>query len=383
LLLRSLDQMQRLDLGFAASDMALVELDIPPSRYRVNAEDPYEAMLASTLMHQRNMMRLAERVSTLNGVTSATAVYMHPFAGNAGADAIWYAEGQSVEASNDNPYTNYEGVDGAYFHTMDLSVVRGRGIEASDRRDTPLVVVVNRAFAELYWPGEDPLGKRIKGGLADSGAPWRTVVGVAGDARYRELTELRASVYVPYEQGIPVMPRYIGIRTAGDAGAVAQAIRQTIAEEEPSASIVGITPLPGLLTAPLARPRFQSALIASFASLGLILSIVGTYGVLAFFVRQRAREIGIRVALGAEPSSVRRYVLRQGLTIGALGVTIGLVGAVLAGRVVESLLFGVSTLDPLVLSATGAALIAATFAASILPARQALRTDPFLVMRSD
>ncbi|MGH7577608.1 MAG: FtsX-like permease family protein [Longimicrobiales bacterium] len=383
LLLRSLDRMQRLELGFAAQEVALIELEVPPSRYRVEAEEPVQAMRAATALHQRNMMRLAERVATLQGVTNATAVLTHPLAGNAGADAMWYGEGQPLEESNTNPYTNYEGVDAAYFATLDLPIERGRAIAASDRADGPLVVVVNRAFGELYWPGQDPIGERIKLGPMDSRSPWRTVVGLAADARYRELAELRPSVYVPYEQGIAVTPRYIGIRTAGDPRGVASTIRRVISEEEPSASIVGITPLPGLLSAPLARPRFQSALIASFASLGLILCIVGTYGALAFFVRQRTREIGIRVALGADSPTVRRFVLRQGLVIGVLGVLAGIAAAVSAAQVIEPLLFGVGVFDPLVLAGTALALVAAVIAASLLPIRQALRADPLVVMRSE
>jgi ABC-type antimicrobial peptide transport system permease subunit len=209
------------------------------------------------------------------------------------------------------------------------------------------------------------------------------VVGIAADTRYRELVEPRLTVYVPYGQGIPVRPRYIAVRMAGDVGDVATPIRRIVAEEEPGAAVVGITSLPRLLDAPLARPRFQSALIGAFALLALALSIVGTYAVLAFFVRQRTREIGIRMALGADAATVRRFVLRQGLAICGAGVLIGITTAAAGGRLLDALLFGVRATDPLVLSATAAVLVIATVIATLLPTRVATSTDPMLVMRSD
>jgi putative ABC transport system permease protein len=370
LLLRSFDRMQRLDLGFAAHDVMLAEVVIPPSRYLLEAD------------HQAAMVRLAEAASALPGVSSATAIVTKPFAGNGGIDAIWYGEGQAIEQSS-NPYTNYEGADAAYFSTMGLPILRGRGIEGSDIAGSPPVVVVNEAFARLFWPGEDPIGRRVKLGFADARSEWRTVVGLVADARYRELTNARPGVYVPFGQGIPLRPLFLAVRTSSDPISVTTAVRRIVAETEPSATVVGTTPLPHLLAEPLARPRFQSALIAAFALLGLGLSIIGTYGVLAFFVRQRRREIGIRMALGADPSNVCRLVLRKGIGIGVLGVLIGIAAAAAAGRLLQSLLFGVSATDPLVLSATAATLLAATVAATLLPTRLAARTDPLLVMRSD
>lgn len=368
LLLKSLDRMQGLAPGFAPEDVVLVEVDIPPSRY------PAEAA------HQRAMAMLAERAAALPGVHTASAVLTPPYSGNAGFDAIWYAEGQDLESS---PYANYEGADPRYFETLGLDILSGRGIDDGDREGTRPVVVVNESFARTYWPGEDPVGRRLKLGTAESPDPWRTVVGVVVDARYRELTEVRPSVYVPYGQGIPVRPRYIALRTAVQVSGVAGEMRRLVREQEPGASVLGITPLPRLLSAPLARPRFQSALMVAFALLGLVLSVIGTYGVLAFFVRQRAREIAIRVALGAEPARVRRLVLGHGMAMGVLGVVLGLAGALAAGTAVESLLFGVDAADPTVLGLTALTLLLACGAAGIVPTRAALRVDPAAVIRSE
>ena len=365
LLLRSFDRIQRLDVGFAAEDLLLVDIALSPSRF---AQVPDQ---------QNALARLAERVATLPGVNRAATLATHPFAGSAGADIMVVAEGQSLDQTA-NPFVNYEGADPAYFATLGLPSLRGRAIENRDRPDSEPVVMVNEAFARLFWSGDNPVGRRVRWSWESE---WRTVIGLVADTRYREWTNVRPSIYVPYGQGIPVSPRYLAVRT-GNPAAVAGSIRRAVTEE-PGATVVGITPLPRLLAAPLARPRFQSALVTSFAALGLVLSVIGVYSVLAFFVRQRRREIGIRITLGANPAQVRRVVLRQGLIIGMFGVLIGIASAAAAGRFVQPLLFGVSATDPLVFSGTAIALLMATVAASLLPVRLATRTDPLIVMRSD
>jgi hypothetical protein len=266
---------------------------------------------------------------------------------------------------------------------MGMPLLRGRGIESTDRAGSAPVVVVNEAFARLYWPGQDPIGRRIKMGTADAETEWRTVVGLVRDSRYRELTNARPGVYVPYGQGIPVRPRYIALRAAAGPAVAASTVRRAIEDVEPGAVVVSAATMPGLLAAPLARPRFQSALLSSFGLLALVLSVVGTYGVLAFFVRQRTREIGIRMALGADAKNVRQFVLSHGLIVGITGVSIGMVGAIALGRVMRTILFEVSPADPLVLSLAAASLLAATLAATLVPTRLAARTDPLLVMRNE
>jgi predicted permease len=369
LLLRSLDRLQRLDVGFAAQDLFLAEVAMPPSRYAEPAD------------LQRAMVRLAEHVATLPGISHATAVASAPFAGTQGVDATVFAEGQPFNESA-NPLVNYEGADASYFATLGLPILRGRGINERDRAGSEPDVVVNEAFARLFWPGKDPIGRRIKWGSPTSKGPWLTVVGLVADTRYRELTNMRPSIYVPYAHGIPVSPGYLAVRGNSPAS-VTGAIRRAVADQEPGAAVVSLELLPHLLAAPLARPRFQTALVACFAALALLLSVVGTYGTLSFFVRQRRREIGIRMALGAAPSNVRRLVLRHGLTMGALGVLLGMASALTTGRLVQPLLFGVTATDPLALIGTASLLLVVIFAATLLPTRLATRTDPLVVLRSE
>jgi putative ABC transport system permease protein len=369
LLVRSFDRLQRLDLGFAAQDVFLAEVAIPPSRYAEPAD------------RQRAMVRLAEHAATLPGIGHVTAVVTPPFAGTQGVDATLFAEGQPMGESAD-PIVNYEGVDPSYFATLGLPIVHGRGIEGHDRAGSEPVVAVNQAFARLFWPDTDPIGRRIKWGSSTSTSQWRTVVGVVADARYRDLTSVRPSIYVPYGQGIPVSPGYLAVRAKSPSSAAA-AIRRAVADLEPGAAVVSIEHLSDLLAAPLARPRFQTDLVVCFATLALFLSVVGTYATLSFFVRQRRREIGIRMALGAAPSNVRRLVLRQGLTIGALGVVLGMAPTLAIGRLVQPLLFGLNATDPLMLIGTAASLLLAVFAATLLPTRLATHTDPLRALRCE
>ena len=339
----SLNRMQRLDPGFAARDVVLADVAIPSSRY------------ADAAALQRAMVRLAAHAATLPGISHASAVVTPPFAGTGGVDATVFAEGQTIGESA-SPLVNYEGTDSTYFATLGLPILQGRGIEERDREGSELVVVVNQTFARLFWPDGNPVGRRINRlESSDSRSPWRTVVGVVADARYRDMTTVRPSIYVPYGQGIPVSPGYLAVRT----------------------------PLPRLLAVPLARPRFQSALVACFAGLALVLSVVGTYGTLSFFVRQRRREIGIRIALGAAPATVRRLILRHGLTMGLVGVLLGLCAAVAAGDLVQPLLFGVAPTDRLVLVATAAVSLVATVAATVVPIQVAMHTNPLLVLRDE
>jgi putative ABC transport system permease protein len=379
LLLRSFDRLQQLDLGFASENVFLAELRIPPSRYAERADTP-QAMMRLAADTQQAMMRLAEHTATLPGVRGATAVCSEPFAGTSGVDATIVAEGQASDAAS-SPIVNYEGVDGSYFATLGLPVLRGRAIDARDRARSEPVVVVNETFARTFWPGQDPIGRRLTWNDDAPKSQWYTVVGLVADTRYRDLTAVRPSIYIPYEQGIPVSPGYLAVR-GNSPSAVAGAIRRAVSDLEPGTAVVSIAPLVRLLAAPLARPRFQTTLVGAFAGLALTLSIVGTYGTLSFVVRHRRREIGIRMALGAAASNVRRLVLLQGLAIGLLGVILGLASAVAVGRVLQPLLFEVTATDPLVLAGTAASLLAAVFFATLLPTRAATRTDPLLVLRS-
>ena len=368
-LVKSLSRLERLDVGFPPQNLFLAEVGLPPSRYPAPADV------------QRAMVSLGEDVARSPGVIGATAVATPPFAGTQGVDAVVFAEGQVIEETG-SPVVNYEGVDGSYFATVGVPILRGRGIDSRDRAGSAPVVVVSEGFGRLFWPGMDPIGRRLKWGSSGSKNPWLTVVGVARDTRYRELAVARPTIYVPYAHGIPVSPGYIAIRAANPAIG-AGVVRSAMAADEPGGVLVSVDEVPHLLAAPLARPRFQTTVAACLGGLALVLAVVGIYSVLSLLVRQRRREIGIRISLGATPSAVRGLVLRQGVAMSAAGIMLGLAAALPIGRLIHSLLFDVELLDRAVLVATASCVLVAAIAATVIPMRAAARTDPVAVLRGE
>ncbi|MEJ2679384.1 MAG: ABC transporter permease, partial [Gemmatimonadota bacterium] len=267
-------------------------------------------------------------------------------------------------------------VSQAYFHTLGIPIVRGRAFDAGDGPEAPGVAVISAAFAARLFPGTDALGKRLL-----IGADTATIVGIAGNTHYRDLTtSLMDPVADPdlYFSETQITPRTftILVRSATDPAALAGPIRRVVAGLDGSIPAYGIQPLEDALAAQTALARFISFLLALFAVLSLSLATVGLYGVTAYVVRGRRREIAVRLAVGAEPSAVRRLVLKQSLVVIGAGLVVGSVAAFLAGRLLAGLLYGVRAADPTVLAATTVVLSAATLLASWVPAVQASRIEP-------
>jgi len=241
--------------------------------------------------------------------------------------------------------------------------------------------VVSEGTARALWPGEDAIGKRFR--FVGDQELW-TVVGVVGDTRYRELTSPRPTVYFSLAQWpFPSAPFGLVLRTRGDPAAVVPALRHTIATTAPGIMLAAATPMPRLLDAPLAQPRLNAVLLAFFALVVVTLAGVGLYGVLAWTVRQRTRELGIRIALGAEPRRVRRLVVRRGMLVTAGGAAVGLAAALVGTRALTALLYEVSPADPLTFAAAGAFIGVVALGASLIPARRATRVDPVVALRAE
>lgn len=370
LLLKSLARLHALDPGYEVERLTLVEIAVPPWKYEAGAAQ------------HRLFEGVLEGVRALPGVLAATAVVSAPFSGSGGVDIMFAAEGQEPHAVADNPWLNYEGVEPDYFRALGLPILRGRGFTAADRENAPRVVIVNQSVARQMWPGENAVGKRIKWGRADSEAPWITVVGVVADARYRTFQEVRPSVYVPFPQGIPVYPQNLLVRTRAGAEVV-PSVRRVLAEIEPDLVVRSAAPMDQVLARPLAGARFQTLLLAVLAGLGLTLSTIGVYGLVAYVVTARTREIGLRMALGAERRDILGVVLRGAATIGGAGVALGLAGAAAGTRLLRGLLFQVEPLDPATFGAVALVLAAVVLIASWLPARRAARVDPMVALRAE
>src|SRR5205814_1787793 len=232
------------------------------------------------------------------------------------------AEGQSKEETDANPMLNMEVVTPDYFETLGIPVRRGRVFTDADREGAPPVVVLSESAARHYWGSDDPIGKRLR--MGENFERTATVVGVVPDTRYRDLRDARASIYHPLSQSFfPYMPMNLAIRTSGPPAELVPTIRRVIAETEPGVALASAAPFRTFLEGPLSQPRLNALLLAVFAGAGVTLAAVGLFGAMMTMVRQRTRELGVRMALGATARDLQRMVLRRGLTIAGVGAVVG------------------------------------------------------------
>lgn len=320
-----------------------------------------------------------EQMRALPGVEAAGTILHLPTSGRS-----WHADvnivGRPLPQGVAAPRAAWQAVSTGYFSTVGVPLIRGRGFTASDRSDAPLVVLVNTALADQIFPGEDPVGKRITAGNATQGQ-LAMVIGVVGSVRHDSLNAPPApELYVPFEQRL-VVANSLVIRTSGDPLAIAAAVRQRIWSIDPNVPISDLRTMQSLFSASLGRPRLVLTLLGIFSGLGLFLGAVGIYGVVSYGVRQRRREIGIRVALGAAPGSVALLIVRQGIRPSVFGLCAGVVIALLLSRFLRGMVFGVAAADPASLLLGSALLLLVALGASALPARRAAALDPTEVLK--
>jgi predicted permease len=285
-------------------------------------------------------------------------------------------------------------VHGDYFAAFGVPIVKGRGFSTEEHLENRRAAIVSAALAARFWPGEDPIGKRIKWGIAAASMPWQTIVGVAGDVIDGPLgTEPPLHAYVPYSEvpdaalagPIAGLTRGLSIALRGDSGPVmlAAPAREAIASLDRSLAVSDVATMDEVLRDASAPQRFSASLLGAFAGGALLLAAIGLYGVLGFSVGQRTREIGVRLALGADPSGVVRLVLRQGMTLAGMGVLLGAGGAVAAGRLLSSLLFETTPYDAATYVVVPLLLITVSLIACYIPARRASSVAPVDALRSD
>jgi putative ABC transport system permease protein len=262
-----------------------------------------------------------------------------------------------------------------YFRAIGTPLRRGRGLTERDHGEAPLVALINEAAVRRWFPNEDPIGKRVIAGRM------REVVGVVGDVLQRDPGQPAApQLFAPFAQRTTPSVRIV-VRTAGDPRQLASSIRSEIRALDPNLPITEFTPLEQLVAASVARPRFYMALLGLFAGVALALAATGVFGVMSYAVAQRAREISIRMALGAHASDVLRMIVGRAVALAALGLVVGIAAALALGRVIQGQLFGVTLLDPVTLASVPPVLLASATAASFLPARKAARFDPAGALR--
>ena len=370
LMIRSLAALGDIDLGFNPDRVLTMQVTIPGSKYRTN----------ENVVHFFD--ELQARVNALPGVEAAGIVRALPLATTVGdyfIDVDGFAESPGREAKGDLQVVSH----GA-FAAMGTRLVRGRWFTASDTMDSVPVAVVNETMARTYWT--DPaavVGGRIRLGSA-AARPWATVIGVVADERHHGVTGIiKEKFFIPHIQwpvaasgGDPIRSVFLVARTAGNPLSVASAVRNEIRQIDASLPVSNVRSMNDVVAAALATPRLTGLLLGTFAAIALALAAVGIYGVLAYLVSQRTQEIGIRVAIGADRSQVLRMVLRQGLSLAAVGIVIGLIGAFALTRLMESLLYDVRPHDPITFITVAAALLLIALAASFLPARRATKVSP-------
>jgi predicted permease len=370
LLARSLERLQRQNLGYVSDHLAILSFS-----YNAQRQDSFPKLLA--LGDQ-----LLARLQSMPTVTSVTPILIPPLLGPNVWQLRFESEGQTDADAAANPTVPVEVGGPDFFRTFGIPVIRGRAFRETDREGAPLVGVVSESVARRFWPGEDPIGKRIRlprmyGELTQ----WRTVVGVTHDTHLRSLRETTPTVYLPWHQF--TWQTYYAVRSTGDFAALVPLARRHAHDVDPQVDLWLGQTMDQLLAEPLAQPRFGALLMSGFGLSALLLAAIGLFGVMSSIVGEQTRELGIRIALGAMPSDLRRAVLGHALKVTIAGAAVGLAGAVATSRLFQSLLFEVSPIDPVAFVTASMLLIGVAALAAYVPARRATRIDPVQALRAD
>jgi putative ABC transport system permease protein len=376
LFIRSFTALLRLDLGFDPRGVLTFNLGFSEEKH--DTKEKQWALVDAVLDSARR----------LPGAIAAGAVYQRPFANGAiGMDTNVIIEGQPLasESASRNPILNWEAATPAYFRAMDIRLRQGRLFDERDTAKSPPVVIIGQSLAARLWPGQNPIGRRVLayGAPEDGKKPgWQTVVGVVEDARYREVETPRFDLYVPYRQA-PNQVQHFMVRLSGDPLAVVPALRSAVAALDPGARVDGISTMEEVVGRAFAPWRFSSIVVSAFATIALTFAAVGIATLVAFAVTQRTREIGVRVALGAQTRDVVVLVASEGAWVALAGLAIGVLAAWVLRRSVESMLFGVGPGDALTFGGVALLLSVVSLLAAYLPARSAARIDPAATLRAE
>lgn len=372
LLIRSFDRLTNVETGFTVDHILVADLLVSPAAHPDHSE------------RMAFFDRVIERAGALPGVRSAAAATFLPVSGQ-GSILHFNIQNRPPKSPHDYIVANYRAISPDYLRTMGIPLLQGRGFTDADREGAPAVVLINATMAKTYFPNESPLGKHLQlGATPENELPWMEVVGVVGDVKQSLASEAPTEMYVPYRQQINLLPLFnlsLVLRTATDPKTLSKSLTAAVHEIDRNQPLVNLRTMEENIAASVSQPRFRTVLLTILASLAVLIAAVGIYGVMAFSVGQRTREIGTRMALGATPGGIFQLVIGDGLRLTAIGLVIGLVAGILLSRYFSSMLFQSSAIEPLTLLAVTGVLTAVSLIACYIPAWRATRVDPNIALR--
>ena len=383
-MMRSFIGLQHVNSGIKPEGVLTLNIGLPGAKYKTD-----EQRLSF-------FKQLLDRVRAIPGVQSAATNSGLPLSGNNWGRSLT-VEGFPVLSVGEAPVINHCVVSPDYFKTMGIPILKGRDFDERDRPPkkgsqvavrgeaqpsaSTGVTIIDERLAREYWPNDDPIGKRIRFGPPEDNEPWHTIVGVVGEVRHERLdAATRKSVYLPHAQ-VPIGGSRLIIRTEGRPESLVSAVRTQVRELDSDLPVTRVMPMTEVVARSVWKERLYTSLFGVFAAVALILATVGIYGVMSYVVTQRTREIGLRMALGAQPSDVMKMVVGHGVLVAVIGIGAGVVAAIGLTRLMSSLLFNITATDPITFVAVSVVLAGVALAASFVPARRAAKVDPMIALR--
>jgi predicted permease len=368
LLLRSFNSVMTLDPGFRPEHLLTMQMTLPT---RVSTPDARRAYYAQWF----------ERLEALPGVTAVGGTTRIPL-GSTSVTTSVQVESRPLPAS-ELPEVEFRRAMHDYFVAMGIPIKRGRGFTAEDGPNSPPVVLVNEAMARRVFGSDDPIGQHVRTGPGATG-PWTTIIGVVGDIRHGGLEEEpQPEFYITYLQGGPPVGPFIVLRTTGDPSLLAETVRAEARRIDKNLPLYDMRTMSTLRSEAVSTRRFVLLIVGAFGALALGLAAIGVYGVMSLIVSERTREVGVRLALGAEPSQLLRMIVMQAAKLAGIGVVIGVIVALPLAPLLDSQLYGIQSFDPMTFISVPVVLLAIAALAALVPARKAMRIDPLAALRID
>jgi putative ABC transport system permease protein len=370
LLLRSFGKLLSVSPGFDVQHVVKADISLP--RFQYSTPQQWTALSDELLTN----------LQASPGLKDSAVAVPRPIADGT-VNLAFDIVGNPPSSASASRTANYVSVSPGYFRVMAIPLMAGRFFDQHDLASASRVSVISQAMARIYFPNQDPLGKRILFGFPPDGMIEREIVGIVGDVRDVALgQDPGPMMYVPFAQA-PFWGANVVVRSTLSPSSVAMAIRQEVRKLDKELPVTDVAMMPEILEASLAQPRFRTVLLGLFAAMALVLAATGIFGVISYSVSCRTNEIGVRVALGASRGAILRMVLRETLVLTLLGLAVGVPSALAASRLVGHMLFDVSTHDPATLATVALALTAVATVAGYVPARRAMRVDPIVALRSE